>query len=144
MSSSAHYLGLALLGSALALPVHAFDGYGEWHGQAQYIVSRRGQQAPTVQEVVPLVIRVDPDGKVIGTSSENGCRLLGTLAPVDAGVMRLDVTFRDCQTKALNRRMTGTVAHYPADKRLAFSASLMDANVKPVATYEVRAAIMRR
>lgn len=40
--------------------------------------------------------------------------------------------------------MTGTVAYYPVDKRLAFSASLIDTNAKPIATYDVRAAIMRR
>ena len=143
MSSSTHRLAFGLLGSALALAAHAFDGYGEWSGQAQYVVSRRGEQAPTVQEVVPLVIRVDADGKLVGTS-ENGCRLLGTLAPAGADVMRLDVTLRGCRSKELNRRMSGTVAHYPVDKRLALSASLLDTNAKPVATYEVRAAIMRR
>ena len=76
--------------------------------------------------------------------AKNGCRLLGTLAPVSADVMRLDVLLRDCQSQELNRRMTGTVAYYPVDKRLAFSASLIDTNAKPIATYDVRAAIMRR
>jgi hypothetical protein len=71
MSSRAYRLAFGLLGSALALAAHAFDGYGEWSGQAQYVVSRRGEQAPTVQEVVPLVIRVAADGKLVGTS-ENG------------------------------------------------------------------------
>ncbi|HQR19546.1 MAG TPA: hypothetical protein PKV98_01680 [Burkholderiaceae bacterium] len=133
-------LALALAGTT----AQAFDGFGEWRGQAQYLASKHGQPAPEIQELVPLVIRIDPDGKVVGTSTENGCRLQGLASPVAQNVMRVDVTFRDCTSKELNRRLSGTVAHYPGEKRLAFSVSLIDSTAKPVTRYEISAGIMRR
>jgi hypothetical protein len=134
----------ALLVAVLAGPAHGFDAYGEWRGQVQYVVSKHGQREPAVQEVVPLVVRVDPGGKVVGSSSENGCRLLGMVSPVGNNVMRLDVTLRGCESGELNRRLSGTLAYYPADGRLALNAVLRDANAKPVTRYEVAAPILRR
>jgi hypothetical protein len=134
----------ALLVAVLAGPAHGFDGYGEWRGQVQYVVTKHGQREPAVQEVVPLVVRVEPGGRVVGSSSENGCRLSGVVSPVGDNVMRLDVTLRDCESKELNRRLSGTLAHYPADGRLALNAALRDANAKPVIRYELAAPILRR
>jgi hypothetical protein len=129
----------------LCAPVlYGFDGYGEWRGQAQYIVAKHGEAVPPVQEIVPLVIRIDADGKVIGSSTENGCRLSGLVSPMGNNVMALDVTLRDCRSKDLNRRLSGTVAHYPADRRIALSLNYIDGRAKPVTTYEVKSPIMRR
>ena len=134
----------ALFVAVLAGPAHGFDAYGEWRGQVQYVVTKHGQREPSIQEVVPLVVRVEPGGKVVGSSSENGCRLLGMASPVETNVMRLDVTLRGCESVELNRRLSGTLAFYPADGRLALNAALRDANAKPVTRYEVAAPILRR
>lgn len=133
-----------LLLAGAVMPSAAFDGYGEWRGQAQFIVTESGHPGPVVQEVVPIAIRIDRDGKVVGTSAENGCRLLGMVSPVGNNVMRLDVTFRDCDDQNLNRRVSGTLALYPADRRLALNVSFLDTSVKPVTKFEVTAPMLRR
>ena len=137
-------IAIVSLTAALALPAQAFDGYGEWRGKVQYLVSKYGEPAPVVQEIVPLVLRVDPDGKVAGASTENGCRLLGMVSPAGNNVMRLDATLHDCESKDLNRRISGTVAHYPADHRLALNVSNLDSSAKPFTRYEMTAPMMRR
>lgn len=134
--------GLALC--LIASPALAFDGYGEWRGQAQFLVSEHGKPAPVAQEVVPLVIRVDPDGKVTGVSTENGCRLLGVASPRGNNVMALDVTLRECRTAGLNRRISGSVAAYPSDRRLSLQLNSIDTQARPITTYEVTASTLRR
>ena len=135
---------VSLLLAATSIPAAAFDGYGEWRGKVQYLVSKHGEPSPVVQEIVPLVLRVDTDGKVVGASTENGCRLLGMVSPAGNNVMRLDATLRDCESKDLNRRISGTLAHYPADRRLALNVSNLDSSAKPFTRYEVTAPMMRR
>jgi hypothetical protein len=122
----------------------AFDGFGEWRGAAQYMVARHGEQSPAVEEIVPLVIRVDPDGRVSGVSTENGCKLSGLGAPMGANVLKLDLTLRDCKSNALNRRLSGTLAHYPTEKRATLSLQLIDGFARPVTTYDVKATALRR
>jgi hypothetical protein len=93
---------------------------------------------------VPPVIRVDPDGRVSGTSTESGCKLSGVGAPMGANVMKLDLSLRECSSPALNRRLSGTLAHYPAEKRATFALQLIDGFARPVTTYEVTSTALRR
>ena len=118
--------------------------FGDWRGATQYIVARHGEQSPAVQEIVLLVIRVDRDGRVSGTSTENGCKLSGMGAPMGANVMKLDLTLRECSSPALNRRLSGTLAHYPAEKRAALALQFIDGLARPVTTYDVRSTSLRR
>jgi hypothetical protein len=132
----------ALLVSAQA--VFAFEGFGEWRGSAQFLVSRSKESAPSLQEIVPLVVRVDPDGRVTGISTENGCRLSGMAAPFVAGVMKLDITLSGCRSAALNRRYSGSFAHHASEKRASMTLQMIDTLGKPVTSYEVKATAMRR
>lgn len=137
-------IAITSLSAAVVVPAQAFDGYGEWRGKVQYLVSKYGEPSPVVQEIVPLVLRVDTDGKVVGASTENGCRLLGMVSPAGNNVMRLDATLRDCESRDLNRRISGTLAHYPAGRRLSLNVSNLDSSAKPFTRYEVTAPMMRR
>jgi hypothetical protein len=138
-------LSTFVLGALLPLDsAWAFDGFGEWRGSAQYIVNRHGDQGPALQEIVQVVLKVEVDGKITGISTDNGCRLGGIGAPMGANVMTVDITLRECRSVVLNRRFSGTLAHYPPDKRVALSLQVIDTRSKPVATYEVKATTLRR
>ena len=141
---------LLSLGTALALVVvpivsaaAAFDGYGEWRGQAQYLIEKHGAQAPLFHDVTPLTIRIDADGKIVGASNGSGCRLLGLARPMGNNVMSIDVTFTGCAHAALNRRITGTAAHYQQDKRLDLSLLKIDASTRPVTSFKIGGSLRR-
>lgn len=136
-------LCLALLMVPIVSAAAGFNGYGEWRGQAQYLVETHGAQAPTFQDVTPLTIRIDPDGKVVEASSGNGCRLLGLARPMGGNVMSLDVTFTGCSHSGLNRRFGGTVAHYPNGKRLDLSMQKIDIGMRPATSFKVGATLRR-
>jgi len=141
---------LTSIGTALILVVvpivsaaAAFDGYGEWRGQAQYLIEGHGAQAPLFHEVTPLTIRIDADGKIVGASNGNGCRLLGLAIPMANNVMSIDVTLTGCAHAALNRRITGTAAHYSQDKRLNLNLFKVDTSTRPVTSFKVGGSLRR-
>ncbi len=72
--------------------------------------------------VVPLVIEVEKQGRVRGTSPENGCKLLGVAAPyVVSNMLKLDVTLSECRYSALNRRYSGMLVLYQSGNSVQFS-----------------------
>ena len=48
---------------------------GGWRGQTQYQATVSGVVSPEAHAVVQMTIEIDPQGKVIGSSPENGCQL---------------------------------------------------------------------
>lgn len=90
---------------------------GTWRGQVQYQGTGAGGVVQEAMTVVPMTIDIDPQGKVKGSSPENGCSLKGIAAP---GIMplsvSLDVTFTGCHYKELNRRFSGTLFVNQAQK----------------------------
>lgn len=135
-------IGIAL--STASAMSAAFDGFGDWRAAAQCIVARHGEPSPAVQEIVPLVLRVEPDGRVSGVSTENGCKLSGMGTPMGANVLKLDMTLRECRSTALNRRLSGTLAHYPTEKRATMALQSIDGFARPVTTYDLKATALRR
>lgn len=97
--------------------------YGVWRGQAQYQgTTAKGQTMPEAHVVVPLMIEVEKQGRVRGSSPENGCRLLGVAAPsVAPNILRLDVTLTECRYPVLNRRYSGTLVLNPSSNGVQFS-----------------------
>jgi hypothetical protein len=78
---------------------------GEWRGQTQFQGTENGQLIEEAHTVVPLVVTFTVDGKVSGTSPENGCTLLGLWAPgVSPRIFPLDVTLKGCRYAGFNRR----------------------------------------
>lgn len=97
--------------------------YGVWRGQAQYQgTTLKGQAMSEAHVVVPLVIEVEKQGRVRGTSPENGCKLLGVAAPyVVSNMLKLDVTLSECRYSALNRRYSGMLVLYQSGNSVQFS-----------------------
>lgn len=96
-------------------------GYGDWRGQVQYQATFKGQSVSDAHAIVQTTISIDPQGKIIGSSSENGCKMKGIASPgIGANILNLDITLTGCTFTKLNRRLTGTLALYPAEKRTQF------------------------
>lgn len=117
---------------------------GEWRGQVQYQATIDRKLDSAAHAVTALTIRVEPGGKVWGTSKENGCKLLGIAAPQagSATVMRLDVTLSDCQYAGLNRRYQGHIANYKSHVDLLLMAQDIGLGRRP-GVFDVKGTLRR-
>lgn len=97
------------------------SGYGDWRGQVQYQATFKGQAVSEAHAVVQTTLSIDPQGKILGSSPENGCKMKGIASPgIGQTILNLDITLTGCTFSKLNRRLTGTLALYPAEKRTQF------------------------
>ncbi len=105
-----------------AIDVDYTTPYGEWRGQAQYQSTVKGQLVPEAHSVVPLVIKVEEQGKVTGISPANGCKILGVATPSLAPtLLTLDVTLSGCHYSDFNRRYRGTLGLYKTSNTVQLS-----------------------
>jgi hypothetical protein len=58
-------------------------------------------------------------------------------------VMNMDVTFTGCAQSSLNRRIAGTAAHYPNDKRLDLNLYKVDVGVRPLTSFKIGGSLRR-
>jgi hypothetical protein len=88
---------------------------GDWRGQTQFQAATNGVWVAEAQSVVPLVLTFSADGKVTGSSPDNGCKVLGVWSP--GGTPRLfmlDVSFNGCVYSRFNQRYSGSlIATFP-------------------------------
>jgi hypothetical protein len=121
--------------------------YGIWRGQAQYQASEKGQLMHDAHAVMPLVLQVEKQGRVRGTSPENGCKMLGVAAPyVTPNILMLDVTLSGCRYPAFNRRYSGTLALYQSNNSVQFSLhsiNVESAFIGKVGYLEIKATMRR-
>lgn len=120
-------------------------GYGDWRGQIQYQATLKGQPVSEAHAVVQATISISPQGKVMGSSLENGCKMKGIAGPgIVATILNLDITLTDCTFVKFNRRLTGTLARYPAEKRsqLWLYAIPVDAR-NPGWSYDIKGTLRR-
>jgi len=104
--------------NAVALDLHV----GSWSGQAEYILKVGGEEFSPAHVVVSLSIRVDKNGKVVGSSPANGCKLLGLAQPgVSETVANVGFSLTSCNVPALNQRYQGTLAYYKTNKTMILS-----------------------
>ncbi len=95
--------------------------YGDWRGQVQYQASLNGQPITEAHAVAQTMISIDPQGKITGSSPENGCKMKGISSPGMAPtILNLDITLSGCNFQKMNRRLFGTLALYPAEKHAQF------------------------
>jgi hypothetical protein len=73
---------------------------GKWSGQIQY------QEA---HSVALLTAEFTADGKVMGSSSENGCQFLGVWSAGGQTLNWIDLTLSNCNYPDLNRRYHGSL-----------------------------------
>lgn len=118
---------------------------GGWRGQAQYQANVGGAIAQEAHAVVQMIIEIDPQGKILGSSPENGCKMKGLATPgMMATIANLDVTFSGCSYTGFNRRMSGTLALYSAQKhaQLTFYAASLGIG-KVAESFDIRATLRR-
>lgn len=95
--------------------------YGDWRGQVQYQASLNGQPISEAHAIAQTTLSIDTQGKITGTSPENGCKMKGISGPGMAPtILNLDITLTGCSFQKLNRRLFGTLALYPAEKQAQF------------------------
>lgn len=119
--------------------------YGDWRGQIQYQANFKGVPVSEAHAVVSTTISIDPQGKIIGASTENGCKMKGISTPgMTPTLLQLDITLSGCSFNKLNRRLTGTLLLYPAEKHAQFWVYAMPADLlNPGWNYELRGTLRR-
>jgi hypothetical protein len=118
---------------------------GDWRGQAQYQASKNGQRVEAAHSVVPLVLSVGGDGKVIGISATNGCKFLGVSAPgLVAAVLDLDVSLTNCNYPGMNRRFSGSLLLNASAKTAQLSLQAYSSPaITPASFYDIKATLRR-
>jgi hypothetical protein len=82
---------------------------GKWSGQIQYQEASNGQTVQAAHSVALLTAEFSADGKVMGSSPENGCRLLGVWSAGGQTLNWIDLTLSNCNYPELNRRYHGSL-----------------------------------
>jgi hypothetical protein len=119
---------------------------GDWRGQTQFQGAENTQVIEAAHSVVPLVLMFSADGKVSGSSADNGCSLLGLWAPgLTPRLFNLDITLTGCRFKGLNRRYAGTLIATFADNSAQLSLVTYAPPIpgQPVRRYDVGATLRR-
>jgi hypothetical protein len=119
---------------------------GAWSGQTQFQGAESAQVIDAAHSVVPLVLTFSADGKVSGSSADNGCSLLGLWAPgVTPRLFNLDITLKSFRFAGLNRRYAGTLMATFADNSAQFSLAAYALPIpgQPVRRYDVGATLRR-
>lgn len=106
--------------------------FGTWRGQIQYQTNGASGINQDAMAVVAMTMDIDPQGRVSGSSPENGCRFRGIASPgVIPTSISLDVTFARCNFSGYNRRLFGTLFVNSTQKYAKFS--LNGIHVTPLA-----------
>lgn len=118
--------------------------YGEWHGQTQYQAFIRTTSDPLGHVVTNLTINIDPQGKFVGASTENGCRMLGLAGPgVTPTILTLKVTLTGCAYSGYNRAYTGSFSVFSKEGYAKFSLQAIDISSGRAGTYNITATMRR-
>jgi len=134
----------AILASTNALGQSYTSPYGEWRGQAQYQVFIKAVSDPAAHVVTNLTIAIDQRGKVVGTSTENGCRMLGIAAPgITPLIVKLDVTLQDCRYAGLNRTYKGHLSVYAKEGHAALSLQSLEIGRGTSGTFNITSTLRR-
>jgi len=139
------YLPLLLLALSSAAHAGGYENpYGEWRGQTQYQSFIRTTSDPAGHIVTNLTINIDPQGKVIGTSTENGCRLLGLASPgITPTIVTLNVTLTGCSYAGYNRTYNGSLSVFAKERYAKFSLQALDVSSGKAGTYNITATLQR-
>jgi hypothetical protein len=83
---------------------------GDWQGQTQFQAGMNGVRVAEAQSVVPLVLTFSADGKVTGSSPDNGCKVLGVWSPgTTPRLFMLDVSLNSCGYSKFNQWYSGSL-----------------------------------
>jgi Domain of unknown function (DUF4124) len=91
---------------------------GTWRGPAQFQFSSGGVRSADAHAIGPMVIELQPDGRVRGVIDEAGCKLSGLhkqfTYPESASI---DVTLSECKDTRFNTRYSGHLIGSAAAKQ---------------------------
>ena len=139
-----HLLLLSLLASSTVFADGYALPYGEWRGQTQYQAFIRMEPDPAGHIVTNLTIDISPQGKVVGLSTENGCRLLGLAAPgISPTIVTLNVTLTGCAYPGFNRTYNGHLSVFSKERYAKFSLQAIDISSGKAGTYNITATMRR-
>lgn len=118
---------------------------GDWRGQVQFQAMLRSQVVPEAHAVIAAVLSIDPQGKVIGSSPDNGCKVVGIAGPgIMATILNLDVPLSGCRYAGFNRRLHGSLSLYPAEKHAKLHVYAIPVDfVKPGQSFEIKGTLRR-
>ena len=146
-SPSMRRISLLIALFSLSVPVLAQSDatpYGEWRGQTQYQAFIGTTSDPAAHTITNLTINIDPGGKVVGGSSENGCRLLGLGKPgVTPAIVTLSVTLTGCNYPGLNRTYLGQFSVFTKEQYATFSLQAIQVLSGKGGTYNITATMRR-
>lgn len=109
--------------------------FGTWRGQIQYQAKGSNGINQDAMAVVDMTMDISPQGRILGSSPENGCRFRGIAIPGNISTsIALDVTFAGCNFAGYNRRLFGTLSVNPAQKYAQFA--LNGSHVSPLASMD--------
>ncbi|MBL8421126.1 MAG: hypothetical protein JNK92_10875 [Dechloromonas sp.] len=118
--------------------------YGDWRGQTQYQAFIRTNSDPAGHAVTNLTIRIEPQGKVTGSSTENGCKLLGLASPgITPTIVTLNVTLSGCAYAGYNRTFNGSLSVFGKERYAKFSLQALDVASGKAGTYNISATMRR-
>ena len=118
---------------------------GDWRGQVQYQALQMSQPVPEAHAVIQAVLAIDPQGKITGSSPENGCKLVGIAGPgMTPTILNIDLTLSSCRYSGFNRPLHGSLSLYPAQKyaQLWIYAHPVDL-LRPGQSFEIKGTLRR-
>jgi hypothetical protein len=120
--------------------------YGDWRGDAQYQARVNGALVSDAHTVIPMTISISPQGKVLGISEQNQCRMKGIASPgIMPNSLSLDVTFSGCGYPGYNQRMGGYLNLNAAQKQVQLSLNgfVIQSLGRGSEQYDIRATMRR-
>jgi hypothetical protein len=119
---------------------------GDWRGETQFQASTNGARVAEAQSVAPLVLTLSPDGKVVGSSPDNACNVLGIWSPGSTPrLFMLDVSLNNCRYAKFNQRYSGTlIATFPERMaQLSLIANTLPIPGQPLWRFDLGATLRR-
>ena len=136
---------LALLVLSSAAQANDYSSpYGEWRGQTQYQAFLKGVSDPAAHAVINLTVSLDAAGKVVGTSTDNGCRVLGLATPgMTQTLVTLNVTLTNCAYPGYNRTYIGLLSVFSKERYAKFSLQAVDVAPARGGTFNITSTMRR-
>lgn len=116
---------------------------GAWRGQVQFMAKSGADVVNEAHAVAPIVVEIDTQGKVTGSSTETGCAFKGIAKPGVLETTELDVSFSNCRYAGYNRQMAGRLILNTAKSYVDFNLFAFDMIKRPVGYFEIKGTLRR-